>query len=126
MIMKNMNSKKISMKLKPVDSETTEASFRIKTVIKNEEVGKLGFILSTNTLSLGSVEDDAYINGGVLADFRQTRARLKVSDYNEELKFLLEDVEAQRSDYICLSLDNVRELVKEMRVWLSDKGGEYE
>lgn len=126
MIMKNMNSKKVSMKLKPVDSETTEASFRIKTVIKNEEVGKLGFILSTDTLTLGSVEDDAYNEGGVLADFRQTRTRLKVSDYRGDLKFLLEDVKAQRSDFICLNPDDVRELVKEMRVWLSDKGGEIE
>ena len=83
--MKNMNSKKVSMKLKPVDSETTEASFRIKTVIKNEEVGKLGFILSTDTLALGSVEDDAYNKGGILADFRQTRTSLKVSDYLGEL-----------------------------------------
>ena len=89
MILKNMNSKKVSMKLKPVDSENTEASFRIKTVIKNEEVGKLSFILSTDTLALGSVEDDAYNEEGVLADFRQTRTRLKVSDYRGDLKFLL-------------------------------------
>ena len=126
MILENTNTKKVMLKLTSMDEGYTKADFKIKAKIRNEDVNKLCFILSTDTLTLGSVEDDAYNEGGILADFRQTRARFKVSDYLGNLKFLLEDGKTHKSDFICLNPDDVRKLVKEMRVWLSDKGGEEE